>query len=188
MNPRDGATITREMARRMDLADPLAGLRKRFIVDDENALYMDGNSLGRQPTDAAAQVAKALEAWRSDLIIAWREWIRVPGRLGDLIAQSVVEARPGEITVGDSTSVNLYKAAAAALHAQPDRRTIITSDDNFPTDLYVLQALAARLSLNLKVLPADSVSGLQTSVLRAAVDTETALVCLSHTVRARFSI
>ena len=180
MNPRDGATITREMARQMDLADPLAGLRQRFIVDDENALYMDGNSLGRQPTDAAAQVAKALEAWRSDLIIAWREWIRVPGRLGDLIAQSVVEARPGEITVGDSTSVNLYKAAAAALHAQPDRRTIITSDDNFPTDLYVLQALAARLSLNLKVLPADPVSGLQTSVLRAAVDTDTALVCLSH--------
>jgi kynureninase len=91
--------------------------------------------------------------------------------------------------VGDSTSVNLYKAAAAALHAQPDRRTIITSDDNFPTDLYVLQALAARLSLNLKVLPADPVSGLQTSVLRAAVDTDMRW-CASRilpTARARFS-
>ena len=95
----------------MDLADPLAGLRQRFIVDDENALYMDGNSLGRQPTDAAAQVAKALEAWRSDLIIAWREWIRVPGRLGDLIAQSVVEARPGD-GAGRSTAEGKWRHAS----------------------------------------------------------------------------
>jgi kynureninase len=180
MKPQNGAVMTREMARQMDLADPLAGLRGRFIADDDNSLYMDGNSLGRPPTATAALVTEALDAWRKDLIIAWREWIRVPRKLGDLIAQSVVEARPGEIIVGDSTSVNLYKAAAAALRAQSSRRTIVTSDDNFPTDLYVLQALAAQLSLNLKIVPADPVNGLDTPVLKAALDADTALVCLSH--------
>jgi kynureninase len=181
MNPQGSAIITREMARQMDLADPLAGLRQHFIIDDDDKmLYMDGNSLGRQPIAASAKVSKALDAWRKDLIIAWREWIRLPRRLGDLIAHSVVEARPGEIIVGDSTSVNLYKAAAAALGAQSGRRTIITSDDNFPTDLYVMQALAAQFSLNLKVMPADPVNGLDTSVLKAALDEDTALVCLSH--------
>ena len=180
MSPQNGTIITREMAHQMDLADTLAGLRRRFIIDDDDALYMDGNSLGRQPTGTAALVAHALDAWRKDLIIAWREWIHVPRKLGDLIAQSVVEARSGEIIVGDSTSVNLYKAAAAAVRAQPARRTLVTSDDNFPTDMYVLQSLAVQYSLNLKVVPADPINGLDTSVLKAALDSDTALVCLSH--------
>jgi kynureninase len=180
MTPQRGATITREMAQRADLADDLAGFRGRFVGDDDNALYMDGNSLGRQPIGTSALVTQALDAWRTDLIIAWREWIHLPRKLGDLIAHSVVEARPGEIIVGDSTSVSLYKAAAAAVRAQPDRRTLVTSDDNFPTDLYALQSLAAQFSLNLKALPADPVDGLETSVLRSALNSDTALVCLSH--------
>ena len=162
----------------MEADDPLAGFRARFAVDQ--ALYMDGNSMGRQPKEAEAVVAKALAAWRDELIIAWREWIRVPRRLGDLIAQSVLEARAGEVLVGDSTSINLYKAAAAALGAQPGRRTLLSSDDNFPTDLYMLQSLAAQHSLELKLLPADPVHGLDDAVLRAALGPDTALVALSH--------
>ena len=170
--------ITRDQAERIDAEDPLAGFRARFAVD--HALYMDGNSMGRQPKDAEAVVAKALAAWRDELIIAWREWIRVPRRIGDLIAQSVLEAQPGEVLVGDSTSINLYKAAAAALNAQPGRRAIVTSDDNFPTDLYMLESLAAQHSLELKLLPADPVHGLDAAVLRGALGPDTALVALSH--------
>jgi kynureninase len=170
--------IPRDLAQRMDEEDPLAGFRARFAVDQ--ALYMDGNSMGRQPKDAEAVVAKALAAWRDELIIAWREWIRVPRRIGDLIAQSVLEARAGEVIVGDSTSVNLYKAAAAALSAQPGRRTLVSSDDNFPTDLYMLESLAAQHSLELKLLPADPVHGLDAAVLRAALGSDSALVALSH--------
>jgi kynureninase len=173
-------TITRELAQRMDLEDPLAGFRSRFVGDMDRALYMDGNSMGRQPKEAEAVVARALAAWRDELIIAWREWIRMPRRIGDLIAQSVLEAKPGEVIVGDSTSVNLYKAAAAAVSAQPERRTILTSDDNFPTDLYMLQSLAAQHSLELKLLPADAVHGLDGAVLRDALGPDTALVALSH--------
>jgi kynureninase len=172
--------VTREMAQEMDRADPLARFRDEFAMEEGSQLYMDGNSFGRPPVRSAALVAQALDSWRRELIIAWRRWIHLPREIGDAIAQSVLQAKPGEIVVGDSTSVNLYKAAAAALAAQPGRRTIVTSDDNFPTDMYVLQSLAAQLSLELKVLPADPVEGLDPAVLKAGLDADTALVCLSH--------
>ncbi len=180
MNAQFAAHVTRDTALQMDLTDPLAHFRGRFAGPDISPLYMDGNSLGRQPAGTARLMSDAMDSWRDDLIIAWRRWIHVPRQLGDLMAQSVVEAQPGEIIIGDSTSVNLYKAAAAALGSVPGRRKIVTSDDNFPTDLYVLQSLAAQLSLKLEVLPADAVTGLDTSTLAAALDDDTALVCLSH--------
>ncbi|VTU28210.1 Kynureninase [Variovorax sp. SRS16] len=180
MNPSVASPFTREMAQEMDLADPLAGLRDAFAIDDGSALYMDGNSFGRPPACTAALVSQALDTWRKDLIIAWRRWIHLPREIGDAIARSVVQANPGEVIVGDATSVNLYKAAAAALGAQSGRRTLVTSDDNFPTDMYVLQSLAAQRSLELKVLHADPVQGLDPAVLKAGIDSDTALVCLSH--------
>jgi kynureninase len=179
MELRTASPVTREMAHRMDLADPLAHLRDEFAMQAGTDLYMDGNSLGRPPARSATLVAEALDAWRADLIIAWRRWIHLPRETGDAIAP-LVQARPGEIVVGDSTSVNLYKAAAAALGGRAGRRTIVTSDDNFPTDIYVLQSLAAQLALELKVLPADPVEGLDPALLEASVDQDTALVCLSH--------
>jgi len=171
--------VARSVAEELDRVDPLALFRRRFAIDDAG-LYMDGNSLGRPPLDAEKRVAAALAAWRADLILAWREWIRVPRRLGDTIATAVLEAEAGEVIVGDSTSVNLYKAAAAAIAARPGRTTLITSDDNFPTDLYVLQSLAAQHALQLKVLPADPVHGLDASVLAEATSPDSALVSLSH--------
>ena len=171
--------ITRTNAEELDRADPLADFRSRFAIDDAG-LYMDGNSLGRPPLATDERVARAMAAWRRDLIIAWREWIRVPRRIGDRVATSVLEARAGEVIVGDSTSVNLYKAAAAAIGARPERKTLVTSDDNFPTDLYVLQSLAEQHALRLVVLPADPVQGLDAAALAAAVGKDTALVCLSH--------
>jgi kynureninase len=172
--------ITRQAAQQLDLEDPLAGFRSRFVGDADLRLYMDGNSMGRQPKEAEALVGQAVAAWRDQLIVAWRDWIRVPRRIGDLIATTILEAKAGEVIVGDSTSINLYKAAAAALGAQPGRRTIVTSDDNFPTDVYMLQSLAAQHSLELKLLPADPVHGLDSAVLRQALGPHVALVALSH--------
>ncbi len=172
--------ITRQAAQQLDLEDPLAGFRSRFVGDADLRLYMDGNSMGRQPKEAEALVGQAGAAWRDQLIVAWRDWIRVPRRIGDLIATTILEAKAGEVIVGDSTSINLYKAAAAALGAQPGRRTIVTSDDNFPTDVYMLQSLAAQHSLELKLLPADPVHGLDSAVLRQALGPHVALVALSH--------
>ena len=180
LNARVSAPIDRAAAARMDLEDPLAGFRERFVELKDGALYMDGNSLGRQPRETAAFVAKAFDAWRDEMIIAWREWIRVPRRIGDLIAESVLEARPGEVIVGDSTSINLYKAMAAAVAARPGRRVLLTSDDNFPTDLYALQSLAAQHGVELRMLPADPVEGLGLDVLRNALSDDVALLALSH--------
>lgn len=180
MNAGAPTPVTRDIALRMDFEDPLAAFRDRFVPMSNGALYMDGNSLGRQPKDAGDVVTQVLADWRDKMIIGWREWIRVPRRVGDAIAQSVVEANPGEVIVGDSTSVNLYKAAAAAVGAQSGRRTLLTSDDNFPTDLYALQSLAAQHSLRLEVLNADPVEGLDVEVLRGALDGDVALLALSH--------
>ena len=180
VNAKASAPIARAATARMDAEDPLAGFRERFVALKDGALYMDGNSLGRQPLETRALVAQAFDAWRDETILAWREWIRVPRRIGDLIAQSVLEARPGEVIVGDSTSVNLYKATAAAVGARPGRRVVLTSDDNFPTDLYALQSLAAQHALDLRVLPADPVEGLDLGVLRGALSGDVALLALSH--------
>lgn len=175
------SAVTRDLAAAMDAADPLAAFRDRFAQPGRSdLLYMDGNSLGRPPTDVAAVVQRALDLWRDDLILAWREWIRAPRRLGDLMAGPVLEASPGEVIFGDSTSINLYKTVAAALAARPGRRTIVTSDDNFPTDMHVLHSLASQLSLKLVAVPSDPVNGLHETLLEKEVNGDTALVCLSH--------
>ena len=127
MNPRDGATITREMAHRWTWPTrwPACASDSRSMMTKH---YTWTATRSAASPRMRGQVAKALEAWRSDLIIAWREWIRVPRQHRRLIAQSVVEARAGEIIVGDSTSVNLYKAAAAAMPRSPPGRTDLVTE------------------------------------------------------------
>jgi kynureninase len=173
--------LSRAAAAEADRNDPLAPFRDRFSAPkDPRRLYLDGNSLGCQPAAAPVAVAKALDAWRDDQILAWRDWIKLPRRLGDAMAGPVLEAQSGEIVFADSTSIDLYKLAAAALGARTGRPRIVTSDDNFPTDLYVLQSLARQFSLELVQVPADPTEGLDLRVLAEAVDARTALVCLSH--------
>ena len=171
--------ITREMAQEMDLHDPISTYRERFEIEND-CLYMDGNSLGRPLLETTKLVAETVSLWKRKLIIGWREWIHLPRRLGDIIATSVLEANAGEVIVGDSTSINLYKAASAAISAQVGRKNLITTNDNFPTDLYVLQSLAQQHSLNLKIISVDTVDGLSADQLKNTIDKNTALVCLSH--------
>ena len=128
-------TFTRSEAEELDRTDPLARFRERFVIDDRYAAYMDGNSLGRQPRVAGDILAATLGTWTDSMILGWRDWIRLPLRLGDRIAQDVIGAESGEVLVSDSTTVNLYKAAVAAVDAVPGRTRIITSDDNLLTDI-----------------------------------------------------
>src|SRR5258706_1753226 len=118
----------------LDATDPLARYRDRFVITDPDTLYLDGNSLGRLPKATRYRLRHAVEVeWGSDLIGGWDRWIELGREAGDVLA-GVVGARPGEVALSDSTSVNLYKLAAAALRALPDRGTVLTDDDNFPTD------------------------------------------------------
>jgi kynureninase len=126
----------------LDARDPLARLRERFALPS-GVIYLDGNSLGALPIGVAERVAAVVrEQWGEGLIRSWNDagWYDLPMRVGDRIAP-LVGAMPGEIVVGDSTSVSLYRVVAAALSLRPDRHIIVTEAGNFPTDLYILEGI-----------------------------------------------
>lgn len=135
--------IDREHCAALDAADSLAPMRARFTLPD-GLIYLDGNSLGALPATVPGRVEKLLRAeWGAGLIGSWTEagWMDKPLDLGDAIAP-LIGAAPGEVAVGDSTSVNLFKLLAAALHARPGRHTILTESGNFPTDLYIAEGVS----------------------------------------------
>jgi kynureninase len=170
----------RSGAERLDDADPLARFRDRFVLD-ESLIYLDGNSLGPLPRATQARVSEVVaREWGGGLVRSWGHWIELPRQAGDLIGEHLIGAAPGQAAVCDSTTVNLYKLACAALEARPGRGVIVTDDDNFPTDRYVLQGVAAQRGCELRLVSTDLDRGLSEDALRHAVDDRTALVCLSH--------
>jgi len=171
----------RSYAGRLDAADPLAGFRDRFVRDDESLIYLDGNSLGPLPKATEMRIAEVVrQEWGAGLVRSWRQWIELPRRAGDAVGEHLVGAAPGQVVVCDSTTINLYKLACAALDAQDGRNVIVTDDDNFPTDRYVLEGIAAQRGCELRMIHTDIDEGVSESALRAAVDSRTALVSLSH--------
>ena len=117
--------------------------------------------------------------WGSDLVTGWHEWIDLPERVGDLLADGVLGAKPGEVIACDSTTVNLYKLASAVLETRPG--AILTDRANFPTDRYVLEGLARSHRRELRIFEADPLNGPQAEdVASAAGGDAVALVCLSH--------
>ena len=171
--------IDRAHAERLDAADPLAAFRDRFVIDDPATIYLDGNSLGRLPVATRERLARLVDQWGSELVSAWHEWIDLPERVGDLLAAEVLGARPGEVVVTDSTTVNLFKLASAVLDTRPG--AVITDTENFPTDRYVLDGVARRHGRELCYFEPDPLDGPQPGeVERACAGAEVALVSLSH--------
>jgi kynureninase len=171
----------RSFAEECDAADPLASFRDRFARDDPSLIYLDGNSLGMLPLATAERVADVVRReWGAGLVRSWEHWIDLPSRAGDLLGSELLGAAPGQVLVCDSTTVNLYKLARAALDARPRRTVIVTDDDNFPTDRYVLAGVAAERGADLRLIQTDIDTGVTASAVRDAVDGATALVSLSH--------
>ena len=142
--------LTRAHAEALDAADPLAGFRERFVVVDDGPVYVDGNSLGRLPRATAERLTALVEQWGTHLVSGWPEWIELPARAGDLLAAHVLGARPGEVLVCDSVTVNLFKLAGAVLAAEPG--PLVGLRDDFPTDRYVLEGLAAQHGVELRLV------------------------------------
>ena len=164
----------------LDASDPLAPFRDRFVVDDPDLVYLDGNSLGRAPRRAVERVAAvAAGEWGGELVRAWDHWIDLPLRIGDALAAGVLGAAPGSVTIADSTTVNLFRVASAALDDRPDRRVIVADRAEFPTDRYVLQGLAAARGLEIRWLDGDPSEGLAAEAVIEALDADVALVLLS---------
>jgi len=169
--------MTRDDALALDAADPLAPLREQFTLP-AGVIYLDGNSLGVLPRTTAARVQQVIaDEWGRDLIRSWNSagWITLPQRVGDKIAR-LVGAGDGELVVADSTSVNLFKVLSAALNIveadAPGRRVIVSERSNFPTDLYIAEALARARGFELALVDADE--------LQARLDERCAVLMLTH--------
>jgi kynureninase len=165
--------LTLEKAKQLDAADPLAFARERFRLP-AGIIYLDGNSLGALPAAAPGALSETIERqWGDDLIGSWNKhgWIDWPTRIAAKLAP-IIGAKPNELLIADSTSVCLFKLLAAAVHARPGRKTVLTRRGNFPTDLYVAQGVADMLGLNLRAVEPDEIIG--------AIDADTAVVTLTH--------
>ena len=160
-------------ARAADAADPLRHCRQRFDLP-EGIIYLDGNSLGPLPNGVAAKVdAVVREEWGRELIRSWnsRDWITAPQRVGAMIAP-LIGARPNEVIVCDSTTVNLFKLVTAAADLSPDRPELLTEAGNFRTDLYVAEGAAEMQGRRLRTVARDAVE--------AAIGADTNLLLLTH--------
>jgi kynureninase len=165
--------LDRAHAAALDGADPLAGFRARFAIDD-GLVYLDGNSLGCLPRTTVDRLQATVRTWGSRIVRAWEEgWLELPVEIGDRLGEAVLGAEPGQLVVGDSTTVCFYKLASAALDLRPDRTEIVTDVDNFPTDRYVVEGLAAARGLSVRWL-----SSLDEAA--SAIGAGTALVTFSH--------
>lgn len=174
-------------AAELDAADPLAAYRDRFIGtrDDEAgvAAYLDGNSLGR-PLRATRERLDRLvtETWGGRLIRAWDEqWMELPLTLGDRVGEVCLGAAPGQTVVADSTTVLLYKLLRGMVAlAGPGRPQVVLDTENFPTDRYVAQGVAAETGAELVWLEPDPDAGVTPEQVASVVGERTGVVLLSH--------
>src|SRR5919197_3326839 len=175
-------STTRAAAERLDREDPLAGLRDRFRLPPDGTVYLDGNSLGMLPMASVDRVHDVLtREWGEGLIGSWYSgWLTMPQRVGDLLGERLLGAGPGQVLVADSTTVNLYKLAVAGLDARPGRDVLVADRNDFPTDRYVLEGLAAARGLTLRRLDTPEPAAPSPAMVGAAADHPTALVALSH--------
>lgn len=134
----------------LDKADPLAHKRAEFALP-VNTVYLDGNSLGALPKVVKSRVAEVVtQQWGEHLIRSWNDhhWIDLPTQVGEKIAP-IIGAAPGQVICCDSISVNLFKLLSSALSLNSERNVVLSTEDNFPTDLYMVQGLSDLLGEDL---------------------------------------
>ena len=142
--------MERTAALELDAHDPLREFKNRFVITDPDTCYLDGNSLGRLPHATVKAINDFLtQEWGPEVVAGWGHWVDEAQSVGDLIGRSALGAGPGQVLACDTTSVNFYQLASAAIRARPDRKTIIIDAANFPTDRYIMQGLADQLGLKL---------------------------------------
>lgn len=180
MSPDVTSLTSRAACHEADEADPLRSFRDRFDLP-EGVIYLDGNSLGAAPRAARTRALQVLERdWATDLIGSWNKnhWFELPTRIGDKIGK-LIGASPGTCVATDTTSINVFKALAAALQIQeldhPGRRVIVSERENFPTDLYLAEGLIGLLDRGYELRLFDS-----PSELTDALNDEVALALLTQ--------
>lgn len=168
-------------ARELDAADDLATYRERFVETPGLVAYLDGNSLGR-PLKASLERVEAFlrEEWAAKLIRGWDDgWMDQPLTVGDELGRVALGAASGQVAIGDSTTVLLYKTVRAALDARADRTEIVIDRDNFPTDRYIVEGIAADRGLDVRWIETDPAAGVTPEWAQAAVGGNTAVTLFS---------
>ncbi|WP_374553180.1 kynureninase [Aquitalea pelogenes] len=172
--------LTREHCLAADASDELASLRQQFSLP-EHVIYLDGNSLGVLPRAAEQRSLQVLrEEWGEGLIRSWNTagWFELPRRLGNKLA-GLIGAGSDEVVITDTTSLNIFKALAAAIRIQqqtfPQRKVIVSERDNFPTDLYMIQGMMDLLQQGYEMRLIDN-----SLPLEQALDEDVAVLLLSH--------
>ena len=176
MNPDDLLNRAFEL----DSADPLAHWRDRFVIDDPDLSYLDGNSLGMLPRTTVHRIHEVMnDEWGSGLIRSWRKWLELPLIVGNELAP-LLGADDGEVVVHDSTSVNLHQLLHAAVRLRPERAHIAVDAHEFPTDRYAVEAIAAEYGLTVISPKDESLDELDLSncsvVVRSLIDYRTAAI------------
>jgi kynureninase len=147
----------RQFALDLDARDPLARFRSQFVIGDTNICYLDGNSLGRLPLSTISAVNSFMtDEWGPEVVTGWGHWVDEAQPTGDLIGRATLGAAAGQVLACDTTSVNFYQLALAAIRARPGRKTIITDAANFPTDRYILDGIAKQFGLKLVLIDNES--------------------------------
>lgn len=167
--------ITRDDCAAKDAADELAGVRDEFTLV-EGEIYLDGNSLGPVSRDVSTRVNDVVgDEWAKGLVRSWNDagWMDMPLRLGDRVAP-LIGAKSGEVLVADTLTFMLAKLIGGALDQRPDRHVVLTDRDNFHSDLYIVEAMAARAGRPITVKP------LAREEIPGALDEDVALVMLTH--------
>lgn len=166
----------------LDQNDQLKGFRSKFKIPS-NLIYLDGNSLGMMPNDMNNYIKNVTDhEWGDRLIRSWNEgWYIRPKEVASKIAK-IIGAQDDEVIVCDSTSINLYKLAYSALKYQKGRKTIISDELNFPSDIYIFQGLIESTFKNheLKLVKSNDNITITEQNISDVLDEETALVSFSH--------
>ena len=165
----------------LDAGDPLARCRALFEDSPGLVAYLDGNSLGRPLAASLDRTTAFLHSqWASRLIRGWDEgWLDLPLTVGDELGRAALGAAPGQVAIGDSTTVLLYKLIRAAVAARPGRTEIVIDRDNFPTDRYLVEGIAADRGLTIRWIDTDAAAGVTPDLVAEAVGPATALALFS---------
>ena len=174
-------------AAELDARDPLSRHRDAFLPSADVFAYLDGNSLGRPLRASLDRLTSFVtDQWAGRLIRGWDEgWLTLAQTIGDDLGRVALGAAPGQVTVGDSTTVLLYKAIRAAADARPGRTEIVVDRDDFPTDRFVIEGIANERGLTVRWIGGtaegrDPADGVTAETLLDALSGDTAVVVLSH--------
>ena len=150
--------------------------KKSLFEIPNKTIYLDGNSLGPLPKGTAEALERVVkEEWGKKLIKGWNEsnWMNQPKLVGNLIAK-IVGAPKGSIIVGDTLSIKLFQALAAAININKERTIILTDSDNFPSDLYIAEGLIESLGTDFELRI------VKTEDLISSIKPEIGVVMLTH--------